>query len=129
LENTGFNLQNKLLKNLRIVIDNQNNQPLQIDSITVKGYHHQLIARFQPEAKYNLFYGNKNAFKPEYDIERFANKIPENLTQLQLGDEISNFKEKPNQQPLFMNEVWLWLVMGVIIVVLGWFTFGMMRKK
>ena len=129
VENSNFYLQNKPLKNLRIVIDNQNNQPLQIDSITIYGYHHQLIARFQPETRYHLFYGNKNAFKPVYDIERFANKIPENPTLLLLGEEISIFKENPIKQPLFMNEVWLWLIMGVIIIVLGWFTFAMMRKK
>ena len=128
IENPGFSLPNTILKKLRIVVDNQSNQPLTIDSVVVKGYDHHLVARFQPKTAYYLYYGNQNALRPRYDIERFAANIPELISVIEPDEETVLYKEKPQQQPLFVNEAWLWLIMVVIILALGWFTLGMMKK-
>lgn len=127
-ENSGIQVPNTVLKKMRLVIDNQNNQPLIIDSIVVKGFNHQLVARFQPETKFSIYYGNDNAFRPRYDIERFVDNIPENISIIEPGEEVILFKEKALKKPLFVNEAWLWLVMVVIILALGWFTLSMMKK-
>jgi len=117
------------LKNLKIIIYNQDNQALSIDSIQVKGYIHEVVARFTESANYYLSYGNKRAEKPRYDIERFTDKIPDTLKALELGIEQKNEKEKEESGvPLFENKNWLWLVMTVIIGLLGWFSLKMMRK-
>jgi hypothetical protein len=88
-----------------------------------------LLVRFTEPAAYFLTYGNKKATKPTFDIERFVSKVPETLTVLTLGNEQKIDKKDTTKAPLFKNKIWLWLLMGIIILVLGWFSIKMMNKK
>jgi hypothetical protein len=89
-----------------------------------------LVARFTEPARYFLAYGNRHAGVPRYDIERFAANIPDVLQPLELGAEQALAKpEAAATSPLFKNKAWLWALMVVVIVVLGWFTVSMMRKR
>jgi hypothetical protein len=130
LEKPVYALDNTLLRNLRITIQNHDNQPLKIDSVILQSAVHQLTARFTEEADYYLVYGNKNASAPNYDISNFSEKIPKELSLLEIGEEkaVSSKPEKsgkPNYY--FRNKLWLWAIMGVIILVLGWFTLKMIK--
>ncbi len=129
-EKNEFRFASTILKNLRVIIDNEDNKPLEIDSIIVKGYKYELIARFSESAKYYLAYGNKNVYAPSYDITRFADKIPKPLISLELGEEQFTKKEaKQKVKPLFQNRIWLWVIMAVIIGILGWFSYNMIKTK
>ncbi len=130
LEKTEFTFESTVLKKLKIDIENQDNTPLQIDSLEVEGYVHELVARFTAPATYFLTYGNALAQKPNYDIERFSDRIPEDVKELRLGDE-QFIERKPKEQsaPLFQNAFWLWGVMILIILLLGWFSLKMIRQK
>lgn len=130
IEENEFKFNSTITERLKILIHNQDNSPLTIDTIQVKGYVHELVVRYTEEATYYLTYGNKKATKPLYDIDRFAEKIPATLTAIALGDEQAI--EKENEQttgPLFQNKAWLWVIMTVIILLLGWFSVKMMRKN
>lgn len=130
IENDEFKFSSTNVQRLKIVIHNQDNSSLTIDTIQVKGYVHELVARFTEKATYFLTYGNKNVAKPHYDIDRFADKIPMTLTAIELGNEQTI--EKENQQttdPLFQNKTWLWGIMTVIILLLGWFSVKMIRRN
>lgn len=119
------------IKKLKITIKNFDNSPLQIDSITVCGYVYELTAYFaDPSFKYFLLYGNSNAQKPIYDLERFAEKIPVNTPAIQLNNEepVVNYANL-QQKPLFENKVWLWGIMVLMISLLGWFAIKMMKKQ
>jgi hypothetical protein len=103
---------------------------LSINTITAKGYVHELVARFTEPATYFLSYGNKQAIKPSYDIERFTSKIPNKLVALNVGKEQLVVKNKVfANEPLFKNKNWLWALMVIIIVVIGWFSIKMIRTK
>jgi hypothetical protein len=129
IEKNELKFNGMILKKLQLVIKNQDNQPLKIDSIRVKGFEYSLLARFTEPATYYLLYGNNSASKPDYDIDRFADKIPATTTTLALGGEQSIQKENlPGTAPLFQNKMWLWSVMVMIIFILGWFSVRMMRK-
>ncbi len=119
-----------IAKKIKIVIHNQDNAPLKISSNICSGYVYQLTARFDEKAKYFLVNGRKNDNPPKYDIVRFGSKIPTTATMLKLG-EVSKIKNKEveKSQPLFINKMWLWAVMFVIIGLLGWFSVKMMRDK
>lgn len=130
VDDSQFSFQSTVLKRLQLVIENQDNAALQIDSLEIQGYVHGLVVRFTEPATYFLTYGNPLAQMPNYDIKRFSNNIPTNLTTLQLGKEQfieGNLKERG--KPLFQNSVWLWVVMLFSIVLLGWFSLKMIRQK
>ena len=129
-EKNQYNIQSTMTKKLKIIIDNQDNEPLKIGALQVDGYVHELIVRFTGPGAYYLTYGNPNLGSPNFDITQFSDKIPLDLTNLQLGEEEAIEKEaqsKPN--PPFFNKLSLWIVMGLIILMLGWFSLKMIKQK
>lgn len=130
VEKNAFTFPSKIVQDLRITIDNADNSPLNIKTAQVKGFVHQLIARFPEKADYFLAYGNPKAHKPVYDIARFKNKIPHNLQTLKLGEEIRVAdKKQSTRTSLFTNKYWLWGIIIAIVLLLGFLTIGMMRKR
>lgn len=130
IEKNEFMFSSTTVKRLKIYIDNQDNQTLTINTIQVKGYVHELLVRFTQPASYFLTYGNNKAVRPNYDIDRFIDKVPVTLSALELGGELTIEKVKVSETyPLFKNKTWLWTIMGLIILVLGWFAIKMMRKE
>lgn len=130
IEKNEFKFSSTIVQRLKIFIHNQDNQPLTIDTIQVKGYLHELITRFTEQATYFLTYGNKTAERPHYDIDRFTDKVPVILTTLELGKELTMEKDETHlTEPLFKNKTWLWTIMSLIILLLGWFSVKMIRKN
>ncbi|MFC5282330.1 DUF3999 family protein [Pedobacter alpinus] len=128
IENNEFQFNSTILKKLEIMIDNGDNQALDISGVELNGFVYQLLVRFNQPATYFLAYGNEKANEPNYDIKNFTDKIPTGLTQLSLGEEKSNILKTEKEEPLFENKLWLWVIMGLIICLLGWFTLKMMRS-
>lgn len=125
-----FTFNSTITQKLRIHIHNQDNSPLTIGSIQISGHIYELVVRFTEQASYFLVYGNKKATIPNYDIDRFTEKIPKTLTELELGKEQQIKKEERKvSTPLFQNKLWLWGVMALIIILLGWFSLSMIRKN
>lgn len=129
LEKKGFSTDNTLAKKLRITIENNNNQPLDIQGVEVKNAIYFLIARFTEKGNYSLFYGNKKAEKPQYDIENFEENIPKNPSVITVSKEEQNPEFKTEtKSPLFENKIWLWVLMGIIIVALAFYSLKMLRE-
>ncbi len=115
---------------LYVVIDNFDNAPLRIDSVIIKANVHELITRFNEPADYFLAYGNANARSPYYDIENFRDRVPENLTLVSLSDEQHTGESvRTRSYSFFENKIFLWAIMIIIIIVLGWFSMRMIGKK
>ena len=130
IEKNEFTFPTTLAQKFRVSIQNNDDQPLTIAGVSAKGYVHELYARFSKPATYYLAYGKTNDRKPQYDIGQSGVKIPKALSSLTLGV-VQKIPKKvvAIQAPLFENKLWLWLLMGVIILVLGSFTLKMMQKK
>jgi Protein of unknown function (DUF3999) len=129
IEKNEFKFNSTILKRLEFFIENQDNQQLKIDSFEIKGFEYTLMTRFTEPATYYLVYGNNKTSKPNYDIDHFTDKIPPTVTPLKLGKEQVIEKEPAlHRAPLFQNKMWLWGIMTVIIIILGWFSVKMMRK-
>lgn len=130
MEDNEFKFSPTLLQKVRVIIGNQDNAPLTIGAVEARGPVHEMVVRFTQKARYFLVYGNRQAYQPEYDLARFTDKIPPVLSAVEVGEEqITGNKSQGKVSPLFENKAWLWIVMGVIIALLGWFTLGMMRKQ
>lgn len=91
---------------------------------------HELLIRFTEKANYFLVYGNKTTPRPNYDINHFLDQVPQTLMALELDKERVVVKEEVVVNgPLFKNKAWLWGIMVVIILLLGWFSLIVLRKS
>ncbi len=130
MEENSFRFNSTIVKKLKIIIYNHDNQPLHLNTVQVEGYVHELTAQFTSEAHYFLTYGNSTAVKPDYEIENFIDKIPVVLTALDLGnEEVIGKEEIPAKTPFFHHKIWLWGIMALIILTLGWFSIKMLQRK
>jgi hypothetical protein len=130
IDKKDFRFNSRTMQKLKILIHNHDNQPLTIDAIHVQGYEHELLARFTERATYFLTYGNSSAKRPHYDIERFIDNVPEALKTLVVDQELIIEKTNVSQRNQHsINKTWLWIVITLTILILGWFTIKMMRKE
>jgi len=130
LQPTEFNFASTTAQQFLLIVNNQNNAPLTVDSIQLLGYVHELLIRIATPANYYLMYGNTKATLPSYDITHFADKIPIEIIELKLGNEQQNtLLTVSKTAALFENKIWLWVVMAIIIILLGGFTFSMIKNK
>jgi|GEM_PF-974055 len=124
-----FPIDEDLTSKIKINIQNQDNQMLEIPAVEVKGAKHYLLVRFDGKPPYSLQYGHRKLNYPQYDLANFKKNIPKNPVLVQLGKATyKKIKEKEVSTPLFANSLWLYLLMGFIILVLGGFTMSMIKN-
>jgi hypothetical protein len=131
LETPEFNFTSTFVNRLKITIENNDNKPLRLNSIALKGPVYELIGRFDDATlNYALYYGNKEANAPVYELKNFENKIPMEIAPLSVGAEHINpaFTLEKVTTPLFENKFWLWGLIGIIIALLGFFSYKMLRN-
>lgn len=118
----------KFIKDIRITINNKDNQPLEINSVTLKTLSFNILfSADNSDWDYYLYYGNKLSSKPSYDAY-YSNNVEQNT--VLLSNEIQIQKtEEIKQKPLFENKLWLWGIMVLIIGILGYFSVKMLSKK
>jgi len=114
-------------KAFRLVIHNHDNRPLKFNAVEFIGPQVMLKAKLQHGDNY-LFYGNPTLGSPSYDLSHFNKSIPDSMPMLSIGIEerVAASIEKTNA--LFDSKVWLWGIMAVLIIVLGFFTLRMMKN-
>jgi hypothetical protein len=129
LDTTWVNIPESLTGMLKVVIENQDNRPLVIESVELKTTVYSCLARFdEPQAyAYYLVYGKATADRPSYDIARFAEKLSDSLPSLRLGEEERIVQE---DSPSFVIDPrLLWAAILLVAVALGWFAFKMLSEK
>lgn len=130
LEFNEYIIPNRFMQKLKIIIVNNDNEPLNINKVIVKGNLYELIIRMVKPATYYLVYNNSKAQKPLYDLGSFKEKIPEQFNTLSIGPEqLISHSTLQEVKPIFEKKIWLWLIMTVIIILLGGFTYKMLRSK
>ena len=60
---------------LKVEIQNEDNQPLSIKEIKIRGINPSLIFQTDRAAKYTLFWNSSQTKSPVYDIEKFKNNL------------------------------------------------------
>lgn len=121
-------LNEQLTQKLKIVISNNDNAPLTIDSILVKSRKMLVITRVPEAPQYVMMYGNKALSTPQYDLDEVLEKIEmPDFGNITVGEEQRNVPEAPKSW--WEHNYWLYVLMGLVIVMLGWFTLKMMRNK
>lgn len=127
--NNVFPIEEDLTSKIKITIKNQDNQMLDIPTVEVKGAKHYLLVRFDGKPPYTLQYGNRKLNYPKYDLASFKKNIPTKPATVQLEKAVyKKIADEDESTPLFANNLWLYLLMGFIILVLGGFTMSMIKN-
>ncbi|MES2762839.1 MAG: hypothetical protein V4677_11560 [Bacteroidota bacterium] len=120
-----FDLPNLNEKELFIEIENKDNPPLEIESISCKQLASYLICDFLAGQTYTMKYGDKELKLPEYDLGNFVSQIPQLLPEATIGM-VKELAKSPNEtvtkrEPTFFETqqfLWLCLGLGAIIIFL-----------
>jgi hypothetical protein len=128
-EENVFSLNDIQSKKLKLEVINYDNEPISLEEISVFSEKITLTSRL-PLTQVYLFYGKENTEAPVYDLVHFKNKIPLTISFVALGnEEIRTIASMNNPtEPMIKNKLWLWLMMGVIILLIGYFALNMLKK-
>jgi hypothetical protein len=123
-----FDFKWEMAKEIRLVIRDNDNAALPIRAITAAGPDVQIVSYLKPGQNF-MFYGADAMRSPSYDLAWFENKIPTEPMVTEIGPPQQLIADRPRASALFENKVWLWSLMGVMIVGLGFFTIKMMKAR
>lgn len=118
----------------RFTIDNYDNEPLNITNIKTYYTAPQLLFEAEKNNTYTVYYGNTEAFAPNYDLSSFAHLInTAKLPQLAMSEEAPNKDYKapePPQLPWSEQNKWiLTLILIITVGILGVFMFRSLRQE
>ncbi|HLB28032.1 MAG TPA: DUF3999 family protein [Dehalococcoidales bacterium] len=121
------------LRYLRLIIYDEDSPPLTVKRADVWGLQPRLVFSANPERSYQLFYGNKEARQPSYDIEKvFPYLVTDELPKVTLGAQTANpgfVEKKPPLPPLSERLPWLLpAVIVVAVVMLAFLLYGIIRQ-
>jgi hypothetical protein len=113
-----------LEKELFIEIDNNDNPPLEIESVACKQLASYLICDFKANQTYTLMCGNELLKTPEYDLINFVSQVPQLLPEAA----ISSMTELKDTTPVELKKavsffetkqfLWICLAIGAIAIFL-----------
>jgi hypothetical protein len=116
---------------IRIEILNYDNQPITLNDIKCYSETTSLTSKLPASENLYLVYGKENASAPIYDLIHFRDKIPSALTAVKTGNEELKTSPVMNAagEPLIKSKLWLWLIMGIVILLIGYFALSMLKKE
>ena len=119
-------------RRIRIIIHNEDNPPLDVQRVEAYGVQRTLIFSADPRRSYGLYYGNAEARRPSYDIERVLPYLAtEEVPEARLGPQADNpqFVEDLLSEPISERLPWLFpSVVGVAAVVVALFLVAVLRQ-
>ncbi len=129
LSRNEFYFNYALSKKLRLIISNTDNAPLTIENISITSPQVELIARMNNNRDSYLYYGNQQIAAPTYDLVLFKDKVPSRGRLISLEEEESITTKLTISAAIFENQIWLWIIMVLMMGILGFFTFRMIKSK
>lgn len=119
----------------KLVIENKNNPPLEIKSITFKWVQKNLyFVALNDDTQHLLCFGNTNVNKPEYDLSRFIHRnnwYKQNYTKLSKSDILSNENFNPQLSKGTKERIEKIILMSIVILLvsgISFFLYSLMKK-
>ena len=115
---------------VKLVILNQDNQPLNVTGVLFSGYTRAVAFLAEPQGAYRLFYGNEKARSSSYDLAQiYRNFKADEFMSGALGEEHINSEYVPPVIPLTERKPWLLgIMLGIVAVLLGVVIFRVVKK-
>jgi hypothetical protein len=128
IEDNTFHFPRIQSNKIKITIHNRDDQPLSISEIKLWEEQVRLKAELLPDRDYYMVYGKTEAPAPQYDIVYFKDKIPDIMLTALIGPEMICSQPSDNTiTPWFVSKWWLWSVMLLVIVILGYFSYQLIK--
>lgn len=115
---------------LRLVIHDEDSPPLTVQGVRVWGLWRRLVFAADPQQSYQLYYGNANAKRPSYDIERvFPYLATEILPEAEISPQADNPYFKEEKPPVSERFPWLFpVVIAIAAVIVALLLVGIFRQ-
>jgi hypothetical protein len=134
-DNHTFSIPSLYANRYVLVINNEDNQPLKVQSVDAYQTSRYLVTLLNRDEAYRLFIGNKNATVASYDLSFFADSIPMPLPEIHIGKFIHVDRKHVTLKAddrWFKSKVWIWAVLLIVISLLAYVSYkmiGEMGKK
>ncbi len=115
---------------VKILIHNQDSQPIKINDLEFRGYVRVIKFLAEPQHNYKLFYGNEKAVFPSYDLAQvYRNFKSDEFISGNLEAERVNGEYVPPVIPLSERAPWIiWIMLGIAVLVLGAVIFRVVQR-
>lgn len=117
-------------KNFLIIIENEDNESLRINSIQAFQTTRYLISYFEQNNHYSLSVGNKKAFLPVYDLASFSDSIPSVLSEIKPLQFTFIKKQEVKaavKESWFKSKIWIWSALILVMGLLGLISYRMIK--
>ena len=127
-ENGPIACNNEATKKLKIEIINYDDEPIDIGEIKAYSEQCRLVSNLPVSDNIYLAYGKQNDNAATYDLAHFKEKIPKTLSEIKYGQEEIKIKGA-EAKPVVQNKKWMWVAMGGVIILIGFFALSMVKKE
>ncbi|NEM96928.1 hypothetical protein [Pontibacter burrus] len=119
-------LPRQKLRELTIVIQNDDNQPLEITGLIALQLNRYLVAELSPDQEYTLLFGDSTAKAPAYELEYFQDSIPAKLPVVQTGElqQLQPVKKEKNKT----STILIWSAIAVVVAGLSYMTVKLLNE-
>lgn len=118
------------VQELVLEVENQDNQPLKVESVQGAYLNRYLVADLSPASTYYLKFGDERLRAPDYDLKKFAAQIPENSPRINHAAVVAIKTEGDEEgKPEFWNNKYLvWFVIAVVGFGLTYISLKMVKE-
>ena len=116
-------------KKIKIDVVNYDNEPIRINKVRVFSEQCRLVAKVPVSEHIYLTYGRENDNPPNYDLVYFKENIPDTLSNVNYGAEQIKTTSVSKASSLIESKNWLWIAMGAVILIIGYFALSMLKKE
>lgn len=120
-------------KQLFIIIDNEDSEPLSVKNIKAYQKNIELIAYLENNKHYIIKTGQTNIPLPRYDLSYFNDSISNSVPFINVLKFKNSNEESPKKGSILITKTWMWLAIAVLIIFLGYLSYymvkDMQRKK
>ena len=121
-----FSFLNAQSSKIKIEIFNHDDQSIEIPEIKIFSEDFRLVSQLPVSDNLFLCYGKENDIGPTYDMVHFEDKIPDKVSEAVYGEEVSRGTVLAEVNPLFKQKMWLWIILGIVIVIITAFSLRML---
>ncbi len=112
---------------IRIEIENQDDNPLELTSVRAYQLNAYLIAHLDKNKEYTLRFGSKNVAAPLYDLNYFTDSIPLELAMVEVGKVYPNLEDGNLSYKFKMPVYILWFLAIAIVLFFGFMVFKLFK--